>query len=101
MAVDVVGLADDTDHASREQSGFSRCVDRDLDDRELIATHAGNRVGLSRHLAQPICYHPQQFVAGGMAERVVDVLEVIEVQNVSGDHLTPFDAESGLVPAAH
>ena len=28
----------------------------------------------------------QQLVAGGMAERIVDLLEVVEVEKVPGDH---------------
>ena len=97
VAVDVVGLADDADQPLRQRSAFRRCVDRDLHDRELVATHAGDRVGLPRHLAQPIGHHPQQLVAGGMAERVVDVLEVIEVQNVGGDDLTALGTGQGLL----
>ena len=35
-----------------------------------------------------IAYHLQKFVADWMAERVVDVLEVVKVQNVYGHHLS-------------
>ena len=58
-----------------------------LHDGELVAAHARDGVGLAHQSAQPIGHHLQQLVADGMAERVVDVLEVVEVEDVGGDDL--------------
>ena len=49
------------------------------DDRELVAAEAGHGVVVAHALAQPARHLQQQLVAGGVAERVVDGLEVIDV----------------------
>ena len=82
MAVDVVGAADRLDDAPRERCRIGGLRDADLHDRKLVATHARDRVRLPHQRAQPFGDHLQQLVAGGMAERVVDVLEVVEIEQV-------------------
>ena len=49
------------------------------DDRELVAAEARHRVVVADAVAQPLRHLQQQLVAGGVAERVVDGLEVIEI----------------------
>ena len=46
---------------------------------EFVAADARHRVGLAHQLCQPFSRQAQQRVAGGMAARVIDVLEVVEV----------------------
>ena len=64
----------------------ARCARRRLaadafeQDRELVAAEARHRVGRSRRLHQPLRRRLQQAIAGVVAERVVDVLEVVEVE---------------------
>jgi hypothetical protein len=49
------------------------------DDRELVAPQAGGAAGLQR--AKPIGDRPQHHVALRVAERVVDLLEAVEVEH--------------------
>ena len=78
--------------AMGKRGGVGRLRHPNLHDGELVAAHAGDRVGLAHQRAQPIGDHLQELVAGGMAERVVDVLEVVEVEHVGGDHLAALGA---------
>ena len=73
------------------------CAMVDLHDGELVAAHARDGVGLAHQRAQPVGHHLQQLVAGGMAQRVVDVLEVVEVEQVDRHHLAALDARERLL----
>ena len=92
MAVDLVGRAERLDYPVGKGRGIGRLRNRNLHDCELVAPHAGDRVGLAHLSAQPIGYHLQELVACGMTECVVHVLEVVEVQHVGGDHLAAHGA---------
>ena len=50
-------------------------------DRELVAAEAGEHVGLAQAAAQRVGDAHDQLVAGRVAERVVDRLEVVEVEH--------------------
>ena len=95
--VDLVGLAHRLDDARASDAGIGRLGDGDLQDGELVAAHARDGVGLAHEHAQPLGDHLQQLVAGGMAERVVDGLEVVEVEQVRGDDLAALDAGKRLL----
>ena len=86
LAVDVIGLAQRIDDALRQRRGLGGVRDRGLHDDEFIAAHARDRVGLADESAQPLGDDPQQLVAAGMAERIVDGLELIEVEMMDRDH---------------
>ena len=58
---------------------------RGLQDDELVAAEAGDDVGLADMAAQPVGDRAQQQVAARMAERVVDLLELVEVDEKDGD----------------
>ena len=90
MPVDVVGRADGLDDAAREGCGVGRLGDADLQDGELVAAHARDDVGVPRQRAQPFGDHLEKLVAGGMAERVVDVLEVVEIEKMRGHFFAAF-----------
>ena len=47
---------------------------------ELVAAQPGDRVAGAQRVAQPLAADRQQPVARGVAERIVDLLEVIEVE---------------------
>ena len=83
----------------RQRGGIRRLGDADLHDGELVAAHAGDGVGLAHQRAQPIGHQLQQLVAGRMAQRVVDVLEVVEVEQVGGHDLAALDARQRLLQA--
>ena len=55
------------------------------DDHELVAADAGHEVRGPHVLVQPLGHVHQQLVAVGVAERVVDQLEAVEVEEEQGD----------------
>ena len=70
-------------------------------DRELVAAQPGSHVSLAEAATDAIADHDQQLVAGGVAEGVVDRLEVVEVEEedhrpdaVRPRHADPRDAVS-------
>ena len=56
-----------------------------LQDDELVAAEPRHDVGLAHDLAQPLGDRAQQLVAAGVAQRVVDLLELVEVDEVYGE----------------
>ena len=99
MTLDLVGLAHHLDDALRQRGGIGGMRDGDLDDGELVAAHARDRVRLAHQRPQPLGHHLEQPVAGGMAERVVHGLEVVEIEHVDRHHLAAPDAREGLLEA--
>ena len=56
-------------------------VARGLDDGEFVAAEPRQHVGGAQRRSQAAGDLPEQFIAGGMAERIVDVLETVEVEH--------------------
>ena len=54
------------------------------EDYELVAAEAGHAVARSYGIAQPRCDECQQFIAGGVAQAVVDPLKAVEVEEQHG-----------------
>ena len=53
-------------------------------DRELVAAEPGDQVVVADEAADPLGDRDEQRVAGGVAEGVVDDLEVVEVDEQDG-----------------
>ena len=87
MAVDVVGLAHPFDDQLRQRGRLAGIGDRGLDDDEFVAARPRDGVGLAHETAQAVRDDLQQLVAGGMAERVVHRLELVEVEVMHRHHL--------------
>ena len=51
-----------------------------LHDGEFVAAEAGHRVGAAHHALQALGHRAQQRVADRMAERIVDALEAVEIE---------------------
>ena len=79
------GLAERLDQGRGRPLDVSDRVDALEEDGELVAGEPGHRVGGPHGLDQPLGDGLQQPVAGVVAERVVDVLEVVEVEEHHGD----------------
>ena len=79
MIVDLVALAQPVDDAPREVGGVLGGVDVLLEHDEFVAAEARDEILRAQHLAQPVGDRAQQLVAAGMAERIVDLLELVEV----------------------
>ena len=60
-------------------------AERVLQHHELVAAEAGDDVGAAHQRAQPVGDRAQQRVAARMAERVVDLLELVEVDEQDGE----------------
>ena len=77
-----------TARVSRSQSTRDRLVvvHPAGQDHELVAAEPGHDVvRVAHHLGQPLAEHGQQVVAGVVAERVVDVLEAVQVEQDHGE----------------
>src|SRR5690606_28442609 len=64
-----------------------------LNDGEFVAAEAGQEVAGEYAAAQAFRYAGEQRVADGMPERVVDFLEVVEIDPVQGEPLPGIKAE--------
>ncbi len=92
MAVEVEGLADQGDDPLRQRGRFGGIVDGGVHDHEFIPTHSRDGIGLADQPAQPVGDHLQELVAGGMAKRVVDGLELVEIEVVNRQHFLAMNA---------
>jgi hypothetical protein len=85
---DPVGL-DATDEGGqrpgRELLGGLRALDARQQDGELVTAEPRDGVGAAHRAAQPFGHRLQHHVAVGVAERVVDLLEPVEVDEHEGD----------------
>ncbi len=79
MIVDLVALAQAIDDAPGETGGVVGGMDVLLEHHEFVAAEPRHEVLRPQHLAQPVGDGAQQLVAAGMTERVVDLLELVEV----------------------
>ena len=82
VALDLVGLADQADQALGKIDGLLPMVGVDLlQDGEFVAAEPADRVALAHRPLQAPRDGLQQRVADRMAERVVDRLELVEVEH--------------------
>ncbi len=79
VIVDAIALAQPLDDAAGKRGGVFGRRDVLLEHDELVAAEAGDEILGPQHLAQTIGDGAQQLVAAGVTERVVDLLELIEV----------------------
>jgi hypothetical protein len=87
------------DHAPRHERGLRVAAYPAEEHGELVAAEARDRVGAARGVEQAPRHQRQQVVAGGVAQRVVDVLEVVEVDEQHGRRLPRLGARQGAVDA--
>ena len=79
VAADGIGRADGGDQALGERHHLGGVVAQRGDHRELVAAEPRHQVVAAQRVRQPQRDVADQFVADVMAERVVDVLEVVEI----------------------
>ena len=80
VLVEMERLGDRLPAAASTARGIRRLLHAVHDDGELVAAQARDGVGLARAAAQPLGHDLEQLVADGMAERIVDALEMIEIE---------------------
>src|SRR5690606_25392263 len=79
VAIDLVSLREPLDDTAGERGRLLRRPDILLKHHELVAAEPGDEILRTQHSPQPVGDHAQQAVAAGMTERIVDLLELIEI----------------------
>ena len=80
VAVQVEARIQRIDQALCQHLGIRKLPCADLHDGEFVAAEPRQRVGLANTGAQPAGHADQQPVAGGVAQRVVHLLEAVEIE---------------------
>ena len=79
MIVDLVALAQPVDDAPGKARRILRRLDVLLEHDEFVAAEPRHEILGPQHRAQAVGDRAQQLVAAGMAQRVVDLLELVEI----------------------
>ena len=79
-AIDFVGLGQRREHRHHNVDGRAQRSDRSKNQRELIAADAAKAIAIASPRAETLGHGLQQPVADLMTERVIDHLEVIEIE---------------------
>ena len=75
-----MGLADQRDQAALDHGSHFIAIDHAAhDDHELVASQAAHRVAAAHGLGQAVGHRAQQPIPDVVAERIVDVLEAVQV----------------------
>ena len=93
MIVDLVALAQMVDDSPGETRGILARFDVLLEHDEFVAAEPRHEILRAQHFAQPVGDRAQQLVAAGMTQRVVDLLELIEVDKQQCRQLVGIAAE--------
>ena len=79
VMVDQIAIAEPVDDPARQDRGVLVRADVLLEHHEFVAAEPGDEILRPQHVAQPVGDRAQQPVAAGMAERIVDLLELVEI----------------------
>jgi hypothetical protein len=85
MPIQLERLCDCLPHALGEKRRVRGLVHRRHDNGELVTPEARDRIGFAGAMAQSVGNHFQELVADGMAKRIIDALEVIEIEAKDGE----------------
>ena len=86
--VELEGLAHESDEAVGDAPAVLGASDVGEQDRELVAAESCGQVVGSQRVGEAVGDRLEQAVTGGMAQRVVDRFEVVEVED-DEPHVTP------------
>ena len=90
MMLDLVALAQPFDDPPREFGGIFQRRDVALEHDEFVAAETGDIVLGAEDRPQTIGHRAEQAVAGRVAEGVVDLLELIEIDEQQGRYFIGF-----------
>ena len=76
----------------RKRRGVGRSFKAGLQNGEFVAAQPRDRVGLAQALPHARCNRTQQCVADRVTERVVDALEVVDIEIKNSEMLTALHA---------
>ena len=80
LSIDFVWFAENADNAHGKRGNLVRPLDVLQEDGEFIAAKTGHRIDLANARLQTQRHRTKDLVSDRMAERVVDLLEVVEVE---------------------
>ena len=90
VAIDVERLGEDLDDAiGKRAGGFALTGLAALNDGKFVAAEPCQHVGFPQQRLEPRRCLPQQSIARGMAKRIVDVLEAVEIEQQDGERIPP------------
>ena len=89
---DLIGLDDQLADSLRKRGRICRLLHLGHDDGEFVAAQTGNRIRLSGAATQTVGDQFQQLIADRMAKRIVDALELIEIEAKDRQAFAAFDA---------
>src|SRR5450756_2538753 len=84
-----IGLPDRLLDPRHELHDFTGVADIGLDHRELVAAEPGDVIGFPDAAPEAAGHRLQQFIADMMSERVVDALELVDVDIEQSELLAP------------
>jgi hypothetical protein len=94
--------------ASRQPSGKSLYVNgvdnSGLDDCKFVSTEPSHQIALPHGLSQPASHSSQETVADRVTERIVDILEIVEVKVEDSEPVSapePFERFFKPLPEQH
>jgi len=87
-------IASRTRRASVAGSGTTWC---DLKHAEFVAAQSRDHIRIPEAIPQAAGHQAQELVAGGASERVVDVLEVVDIDMKNGESLIPPQPRQGSI----
>ena len=97
MPEDVVRLGDRRQHALGEALALVGAHGARLDDGELVAAETGEEVGFADAGAQALRNCLEQGVANRVAVRIVDLLELVEIDPVQRQRAALAEALEGML----
>src|SRR5262249_36020861 len=101
LAGDAARLGDLAQYLLRHHRAVARLLDALDQKRELVAAEPRRRVVRAQALLQLLAHILQHFIARGMAERVVDLLEAVEIEEkYAKPEARPPDARQRDIEAA-
>src|SRR6202034_4705314 len=87
VSIQVVDAADGIERAGGKRFRLIERGDRSLQDHEFVAAKSRDDVGVANAVLQPLGDGLQKHIAPGMPQRVVNLFELIEVDEVNGAHI--------------
>ena len=97
VIADAEWLRQPLEHRVDEAADGDRIAAIGHDHHELVAAEAADLAAVARHLDQALADLDQELIAGRMAERIVDVLETVEIEH--GDRGRAFRRRTEGAPA--
>src|ERR1700732_3006741 len=96
MAMNLERFADVLDKAVGQSGGAVKLIGAELQQGKLIASQSRDRINGPHACSDPVGYRLQERVPDRVAQRVIDLLEVIEIEVENGQCLSTLDAAERL-----